>query len=154
MRRYPFAAIAPLLADLTAAEVASLAGVTTRTVVRWRHDGGTIAELDADQLATALHVHPTEVWADWYADVMKPCAECSTPFVPRSRTHKYCERICERRARDRRYKRTERGAELNRERRRRYYAENADYERARYRRFYAENAESERARKRVEKKAA
>lgn len=93
MRRYPFAAIAPLVADMTAAEVADAAHVTTRTVVRWR-GGATIEETHADRLATALHRHPAEIWDDWHADVTRTCDHCETVFVPVKSWQRFCGVEC------------------------------------------------------------
>ena len=44
--------------------IAELAGVSRRTVNRWRHAGIPL-EL-ADRLACAIGLHPSNVWPEWY----------------------------------------------------------------------------------------
>lgn len=98
--RYPFATIAPLLAHMTAREVAELVDVQPDTVRAWRARGSTISEANADRLATHLHLHPAEVWPEWHADIQRACEHCGATFVPaiNSPRIKYCTRTCRERA--------------------------------------------------------
>jgi hypothetical protein len=92
--RYPFATIAPLLAHMTAREVAEHVDVSDNAVRAWRARDSTITEENADRLATALHVHPAEIWPNWQADVTKPCERCSTRFVPGKPWQRFCGASC------------------------------------------------------------
>ena len=138
--RYPFATIAPLLGSRSSSEVARLAGVQQRSVARWRQDGATISEEHADRLATALHVHPSEVWADWQDDLKRPCAECGEAFLPAYMQPR--QRFCGKRCRQREWaRRTYQTDEEFRARRidaaRQYHAEYGDYKAAQTRRTRA-----------------
>jgi len=109
--RYPFAPIEPLLAHMTAAEIADIIGVKPGTVRVCRARGSSLSEQSADLLATALHIHPAEIWPDWQADLFQPCAACSTPFVPNKPWQRFCSTPCRWATRDK-----ARRAETERER--------------------------------------
>jgi hypothetical protein len=69
MTRYAIDALEAHLVDddeprPSAAVVALAAGVTKRTVVRWRAGG--LDERSADHAAIALGVHPCELWPEWW----------------------------------------------------------------------------------------
>jgi len=92
--RYPFATIAPLLAHMTAREVAEHVDVSADAVRAWRLRGGSISEENADRLATALHIHPAEIWEDWQADVKRTCEHCAEPYVPGKPWQRFCGAPC------------------------------------------------------------
>lgn len=45
--------------------LAETLGVTERTVFRRMKEGRGLDRFEADRLATALHVWPTEIWEGW-----------------------------------------------------------------------------------------
>lgn len=51
-------------AIIAAPWAAIMLGVSRRTVLGWRDNG--ITYWDADRAATALGVHPTRLWPDWW----------------------------------------------------------------------------------------
>lgn len=55
----------------------------------------------ADRLAVKAGLHPASVWPSWVDDgiamASRACDECSTPFLPRTRTHRFCRSECGRR---------------------------------------------------------
>lgn len=64
-RTYDSAPIVRLFEGVPAPVVAEIAGVTTRTVVRWRCGGRIGDEWAADRLATHRDQHPAMIWPDW-----------------------------------------------------------------------------------------
>ncbi len=47
----------------SASQVACQVGVTERTVLRWRTNG--LTRDAADRCATALYLHPVNIWDEW-----------------------------------------------------------------------------------------
>lgn len=83
----------------------------------------------ADRWAMAVGLHPSVVWPDWMDDqiesILRPCAECGTPFAPKQSNYRFCKRACRRRR-------------IERERKRRKYRENPEAERARVAAYQAD----------------
>ena len=50
--------------DQSTKRIAELAGVSRRTVARWRNNG-VIPNIKADHIAIALGRHPAEIWHEW-----------------------------------------------------------------------------------------
>lgn len=120
--RFPFGTL-DKLTGWSANRWATEAGVTSRTIVRWRNEG--VPEKHADRLAVAAGFHPAEVWPEW---IDRHVAELDRRDEERRR--KARERM-------RRLYRTNpeyRARQI--ERRRAYYRQAGDYERARERRRY------------------
>ena len=75
-RRLPWEPLRRILSgtDGTAASdyrmLAGIAGVSERTVMRWRHDG--IPEHHADQVALELGLHPANIWGAAWEDPSGP----------------------------------------------------------------------------------
>lgn len=141
-RRYP---IEPLLAILEARGLTTnhhrILGVSSqgyRVILR-----SGVTEAAADRAATALGLHPAELWPDWLSELepSSRCEECRQPFVPNVHNQRFCSRKCRIRVKARnhqrrRYQRDPAWAEKQREKSRRYYEEAGDYVRARQRRSY------------------
>lgn len=100
-RRFPFAAVAPMVADLTARQIAEIVDAKVNTVQRWRSVGvATIPETTAERLALWLDVYPETIWPDWFDDITRTCAECPATFVvdDKQPLRRYCSRTCQQRA--------------------------------------------------------
>lgn len=64
-RPYPFADLVAVIGkDATAAVIAAKLGIGVRQVHRLRRAGG-LTEVQADELAVRLGLHPAEVWGHW-----------------------------------------------------------------------------------------
>lgn len=68
--RYPIEPLVEIVAGRvgpgpSAEAVAQRVGVTERTVLRWRHNG--LTRNAADHAATALYLHPVNIWDEWDA---------------------------------------------------------------------------------------
>ena len=61
--RFRIEPLAVLTNTRSASELATVAGVSRRTVVRWRSQG--LSSQQADRAATAAGYHPLNVWTDW-----------------------------------------------------------------------------------------
>lgn len=62
-RRLPFAPLEQTVGAPNTCRLAMVLGVHPRQVYRWRSYG--VTEVQADELAIAVGVHPAEVWPDW-----------------------------------------------------------------------------------------
>lgn len=149
--RYPFALLAEAM-GCTEAQAARQLGLSGSTEWRYRSDG--LTEKVADRLAVKAGFHAFVVWPEMLdavtESVMVECAAdgCETRFLPRQNGHKYCSRRCGRRMDQRRYRATQRGAEVHRAISRRQYADTRDYVRRRHRAWYEANREEQRERRR------
>lgn len=63
-RRWPVDEIDALVGPMSDREFALRAGVTRRTVQRWRHEGG-VPDSIADRTAIRFGYHPTLIWPRW-----------------------------------------------------------------------------------------
>ena len=105
-RLYP---LQPLLDMIGGSQNAALSklGINNR-LRRQKYLAEGVSEKVADRLATRAGYHPSEVWPEMVdhaiEDAHIACAECSTPFIPRRRDHRFCSRGCvERRSKRKRY---------------------------------------------------
>lgn len=93
-----------------------------------------VTERIADRLAVAAGLHPATVWDGWADDVVfdRACQAhgCDERFIPRTSQHTFCSPRCRRRAKARRYRSTEAGAENNRKWRRSWYEDCREYDNA------------------------
>lgn len=61
--RYSILVLERLAGNTSVSDFARQAGVSARSVWRWRHHG--LDEWRADRLAIAFGFHPCEVWPEW-----------------------------------------------------------------------------------------
>lgn len=86
---------ADALFDLCPAdELAERLGVHPRTVSRWR--GLLLDDMRADRWATALGLHPANVWPDWGDPeiIGRTCDQCGAAFFPYQTTNRFCSGPC------------------------------------------------------------
>lgn len=99
MKRYPLAALVEA-SGLSEARLAARVGIGGSTLKVARQLGFT--EAAADRYACRAGFVPWHVWPEWIADVIAdvsiPCVECNTPFVPKRKGQRFCERRCSARA--------------------------------------------------------
>jgi len=62
--RFDVTALARVVGATTAAHLATMTGVSVRTVWRWRASG--LTPLQADRAAVACGLHPGVVWPTWW----------------------------------------------------------------------------------------
>lgn len=101
--------MAPLLA-LTGLNISQL---TRRHSISGATAKAGLTEATADRIACAHGLHPLLVWPDWGTHTPAPtpptrtCADekCGATFTPEHPLRKYCNRSCQRRANQRRWKR-------------------------------------------------
>ncbi len=62
--RFDVAVLARIVGATSAAHLATMAGVSVRTVWRWRASG--LTALQADRVAVACGHHPGAVWPTWW----------------------------------------------------------------------------------------
>ena len=171
--RYPFAPVDALRGDTEISVLADKIGVAHSTIGKWRERG--MEEHNADAVATALGLHPWQLWPEMLAvntaAIMKECERpgCLEEFVPTRKGHRFCSERCRRQARRKRERSKQREryrndpevrarkiaqsrayrAEVARAlavSRRAKYRANADELRAKRRARYAANADAEKAR--------
>lgn len=160
--RYSFAPIEAHRGDTQISVIADKVGVTKGTVQKWRDRG--MEEHNADAVATALGLHPWQLWPEMLAvataPVMRECERpaCFESFVLTRSDKRFCSDRCRRAMRD-----PAKAAAWARERywsdpehraakvaaRREYAAEARDTLNAAQRRYYRDNVELERERKRA-----
>jgi hypothetical protein len=88
----------------------------------------------ADRWAVRCGLHPAEVWPEIVDEAKRPCAECSTPFFPHDKRHRFCTPLCSTRQWQRNRYHTDPDFRARRiASAARYYAECGDYVRARVR---------------------
>jgi hypothetical protein len=129
--RYPFAPVD-----------AHKLGVSPDTLRKWRERG--MDETNADRIATALGLHPWQLWPEMLAvataPVMSECAhpDCLVEFVLTRSDKRFCSARCRNRNPERMARQRERAAAYARNR----YATDSEYRAAQlaYRRAYAESA--------------
>lgn len=63
-RRWPVEPLLDVIAQPSILAAAAAAGITPRSIHRWRVEGG-IPDQTADQVATAIGTHPALVWEGW-----------------------------------------------------------------------------------------
>jgi hypothetical protein len=99
-RRYPLSKLLDAC-DCTEAELVrrlAIKGVhfDGTTLKRAREQG--LVERAADRYAARLGWVVWHVWPEWLDHIIEdesiPCAECETPFVPKTAQMKYCSRPC------------------------------------------------------------
>lgn len=61
--------------------LAATAGVSRRTIQRWRHGSQRLRIADADRIASRLGLHPTALWDDWYARSRPASASMVTKVI-------------------------------------------------------------------------
>ena len=98
MNRYPFAPVDALRGDTEISVLADKLGVAHGTVQRWRERG--LTETNADRIATALGLHPWQLWPEMQAvataQVMRECAhpDCAIEFVLTRSDRRFCSDRC------------------------------------------------------------
>jgi lambda repressor-like predicted transcriptional regulator len=96
--RYPFAPVEVHRGDTEISVIAERVGVTHATVQKWRQRG--MDEKNADRVATALGLHPWQLWPEMLADatapVMRECPTCGEFFVLTRKDKRYCRKACQR----------------------------------------------------------
>jgi hypothetical protein len=95
--------LAPLLERFPSMRAAAQGlGVHVRQLYRWRTYGVTADQ--ADDLASSIGAHPSELWPEWW-DLEPLRCECGELFsIGEARPRKYCSKRCSDRAHRRRRK--------------------------------------------------
>lgn len=121
--RYSFDPVDFHRGDTEISVIADRIGVSHAAVQTWRKRG--MSERNADRCATALGLHPHQLWPEMLAvgaaEVMRECAnpECYEDFIVTRSDKRYCSVLCGKRNPEARARKAE-GA-------RRRYAENAEH---------------------------
>lgn len=140
--RYPFDPIDVHRGDTEISVLADKIGVAHSTIQKWRDRG--MEEHNADRVATALGLHPWQLWPEMLAvataPVMRECEhpDCFEEFILTRSDKRFCSARCRERAPERAARHRERSAAYARER----YRSDPEY-RARKqqeRRAYSETA--------------
>lgn len=96
--RYPFAPVDAHRGDTELSVLADKIGVSLGAVQRWRERG--MEEHNADKIATALGLHPWQLWPEMLVvatvEVQRECANpaCYEVFVPSRSDQRVCSERC------------------------------------------------------------